>query len=1144
MSKYRFKDLIKLVAGEEYIWKEYVFTTYGTQIIQKLSSRPSVLFRKDFDKIAILPKIAVDEVVKKISGMTTSETTGEIGGEYIAFARNLIEEIKKSRVDSAEYFADEILQLCKILQENQVENLETTKETTCKIYRNFMMNQSSYADAEHEGAALADALNIHIILISVSDNGSVYQRDFGPDASEDVPTISLRFTQGDRAAHYVLDKVNEQLVPHSIYGDGDCLFASIAQGVLELYIQYSGDDTQATLAKRNISQLYNGVKWGLIPRDEFKRMLHHESDLFRQAMSNQLYEIDGELSDTELNILQDLMKYDIYQTVRIAASKALYIKTTIAQDRLMAKQTITELLTFPGLGMQHIDGYDLVRENAVDALSFLRATEKEGFIIDSNILSVLRDLMRHDEFQTVRIASAKALYLNGDPEDCVAADTVITGLINYNTMMDQESFGREIVRASAVKAIAILENPSEEVLGRLKGYLDESQTHPSVKRVALETLYEVGAMSSPVWRILIDKVTNAKYASNGQIKIALQLHPYACVHDTALHKLLLDHKNSYGENFILLVQKFLAFGTHEYPNRYSVTFLQALKYGINEYYGLQSTNGDESFAAKLFSLPGGITPTLELFDMLLKDFISKDPQGKWSTHEHNLRHYQYMSSKHTEVEKAIQSNSNNIYRSVINILMQAVVENLYGLLGVFRDHQKLQEIAFSPEEITFMKSLESDKTNPQHQSLFRGKGDDILHVKGSIKDSQKTSYMYLQMTIIQAMHNLKDYERERMQPGELSSYVMNNAKAREHAFEDPIEDFVGFLIELRKRLYTHEGKQQMLGIGFSGTFFDAPPIDSFIDEPTVHLSFTEQFRIVGSVFLWHMTLFGLRDHLSKEFDQRIHIRVDSYVDIDLKLMYNYAMSKMWNEVIYNSDSIDADLVSKLRSLVNIELNAKMKQNPNIQKSKEDLDHIEAYIRHCGGSLQLLKQINQKLNPPKAQKRKTTEVVHLDEDEAKILAKFGEYILNEKILVCVETQLIPILHSSLIFPVMLKPPNDRDPSVSFALDELRIDQFQNSFRFSVAKPCDKFCQPASTAYDLISEIQAQFAAIRGFVCSSIPKRKFSKAVIQFSEEELKIIEYAIQNKESYIDERYKVYEFYNHNTEFVGDCARLETSSDC
>lgn len=1153
MSMKRFRDFIIQVVGEEYTWKEHVFSTDGIQIIRKLASRPPKLFWKYFDKAIFLPRIAIDGVMSEINDMTTLETTGEIGGFYLAFVEGLIEEIEDSRTDSAEYFKNELAYLNSITNIDNVEDLEATKEKVSKTYRNFMMNSSSYADAEYEGAALARALRIHLIVDSVATDGTVYQTNYRPDASEDVPTITLRFTQGNRNAHYVLDKVNEVSIPHSIYGDGDCLFSSIAQGILELYIQNSGDETASTLAQRRVSQIYKGFELGLIPRGKFSEMLHSNDDLFGEQICEKLCNLKEPLQDLELDILRDLMKYDAYQTVRIAASKVLYKKGT-EEDKQIAKKIITELLTFPGFGMEHFDGYDLVREKAAEAVSFFIKDEEEEFIVDPILRSDLHNLMMHDAFQTVRIASAKVLYLCGNGDNKRLSEDVMTTLLNYaDADGSTESMGVQIVRTKSIETIVILENITQETAELLED-LKNHESSISVRSAALQTLNKLGLFRNERWSVLIDKETQAKYATNGQVKLALQIHPFGCVEDMAMHKLLLDNKDSYGGsgNFILLLQKFLSTGPAEYPNKHSFAFQQALKYSIKRYYRLPGSD-EETFVSKLFALPGDVTPTLEMFDLLLKDFISKKPQGEWTTHKYGLSHYQFMYTKHAEVASTIGHDTTNIYKKVINIVMGTVIKNLYMLLGIFSDHQKIQALVLSEEESKFIKDNGYNESDSSYQSLFTGENDDILHVNRYLKDSLRTSEMYTKMVWLQSIHNLlpyfkKNFPDQEVQGQRFLEYVEATSKAKEHPFQNPIDDFVTFLIELREMIFCCKGAQQMLGIGFEGSFFEAPMSSSFEDIPTIHLGFTEKFRIVGGVFLEHVICLCLKDHLCKVLGTKIQVRVESYVDPDLKVLYHYALSRIWDEVCNNRDNVDEQLSCKLESLVKINLNAKMGQIVSIEKmslkyassddaekeslikiikkSWESLDQVEAYIEQFGGNLEILSTINQKLNPSKGPSGIKPAVQPLTPDEVKIFNAFGKYILNEKILVCVETQLIPVLHSGLIFPVMLKAVNDKDPFLAFYLDEFRIGEFEHIFQFSVAKPCDKFCQPASTAYDLISEIHSEFVEIRGYRGSLVAERDFKKSVVAFSEEELSVIDRAIRNIEGFIyDERYKVYEEY-------------------
>ncbi len=86
--------------------------------------------------------------------------------------------------------------------------------------------------------------------------------------------------------------------------------------------------------------------------------------------------------------------------------------------------------------------------------------------------------------------------------------------------------------------------------------------------------------SRPSWAILRDEETEAVYATNGLINLAIEFHPHNLVKFMASHSLLLQHRDEYAESFVNLAQRFLASGAGEYPNQSSVAFLQALEYSL------------------------------------------------------------------------------------------------------------------------------------------------------------------------------------------------------------------------------------------------------------------------------------------------------------------------------------------------------------------------------------------------------------------------------------------------------------------------------------------------------------------------------------------------------------------------------------
>ncbi|RYE12060.1 MAG: hypothetical protein EOP34_11525, partial [Rickettsiales bacterium] len=105
------------------------------------------------------------------------------------------------------------------------------------------------------------------------------------------------------------------------------------------------------------------------------------------------------------------------------------------------------------------------------------------------------------------------------------------------------------------------------------------------------------------------------------------------------------------------------------------------------------------------------------------------------------------------------------------------------------------------------------------------------------------------------------------------------------------DDIVSFLLDLRNTIIQGDKGIQLLGIGLQGSFFDAET-GSFGDETAVHLSFTEKYRIVGSIFLWFVC-YDLRESLSEVFGLRIHVKVSSATDLSQKLMCKYTMDYIW-----------------------------------------------------------------------------------------------------------------------------------------------------------------------------------------------------------------------------------------------------------
>ncbi|RYE11648.1 MAG: hypothetical protein EOP34_12055, partial [Rickettsiales bacterium] len=183
--------------------------------------------------------------------------------------------------------------------------------------------------------------------------------------------------------------MNEDIIPHSIFGDGNCLFGSFAQAILELYIQNSDFDTEITKIKRKVAQKSYGIKFGLIEHASIVEDLTQDNHLLRQETCEILKYSEQSLTTEELFIVCNLAKYDIYQTVRIAAAELLYLKKEVkTEEKIEYQKIIEQALSYPGLGNPHQDGADLVRARAAEAIVFLE--EKMGIHISDDTIILLK----------------------------------------------------------------------------------------------------------------------------------------------------------------------------------------------------------------------------------------------------------------------------------------------------------------------------------------------------------------------------------------------------------------------------------------------------------------------------------------------------------------------------------------------------------------------------------------------------------------------------------------------------------------------------------------------------------------------------------------------------------------------------------
>lgn len=222
--------------------------------------------RRDEGGLGRLSELAINEMVKKIE-----EWWNNSQGNLHPFIAELNEEVNQLSPENKTPYRDDIRLLENI--KNSLEDEQYTEENKNKLirlYKLFMGDSSIYGDVHYEGAAMAEYLGIKLILkshSSVGESEEIYSPPTeGRDSTEEYrPTITLYYTSNDRASHYVLHQVDRESIPHSIEGDGNCLFASIAQACLELkFLNKNHGDTKA----RRIKQKEKGVGLGLISQED------------------------------------------------------------------------------------------------------------------------------------------------------------------------------------------------------------------------------------------------------------------------------------------------------------------------------------------------------------------------------------------------------------------------------------------------------------------------------------------------------------------------------------------------------------------------------------------------------------------------------------------------------------------------------------------------------------------------------------------------------------------------------------------------------------------------------------------------------------------------------------------------------------
>lgn len=258
----RFKTLLISFYSDETLLQEEALASFADDLQAKIAQRFTSNEENNFDDLSSLPKLAIATMIQKIEAIPIEEGADSTNA-YLAFTETFREAISHSTHDANIRYVEELAYL-QNLSNFSIEDLRASKARVIELYRKFMAKQEVYADAQYEGAALAEALGIHLTVRSVNPATNVsYDQDFGP-SGEGIPIIILEHTQGELGAHYVVHQVNENIIPHSIAGTGNCLFDSFAQAIIELYIQSANLETEASLGRRRTLQYERGIALDLI----------------------------------------------------------------------------------------------------------------------------------------------------------------------------------------------------------------------------------------------------------------------------------------------------------------------------------------------------------------------------------------------------------------------------------------------------------------------------------------------------------------------------------------------------------------------------------------------------------------------------------------------------------------------------------------------------------------------------------------------------------------------------------------------------------------------------------------------------------------------------------------------------------------
>lgn len=707
-------------------------------VISGLASRGMDSMINSIEGVGFLPRVAINRVIKKIHSMELNDSPN---GEFMTFVQYLYDQLSRRTPDIRnlmdlkklinvlkplkivftlpsnyvpyDRMRDEYLRITentwydpefyssdeenedfdfRLDEESDLLKLQDQcKRKLSKIYQDCILMESSYPSIDNEGVELANELGIHVV---VCDTEMKIVKSFGPDPSDNIPTITLQCKENNNNQHYVLDKVNDEHIPHSILPGSNSLFECFAQVIWEISCQFSNVETNASKALRRSFQTFIGVSHSLIPRSIFLNLLGNQDSLVQELSIEILQQLPDDLLPEEVDILKTLQKNSASLYISIRASVILYLKGDNEQKNTAYENIISSLNYY--FTNRRIAPECYIEEKS-HILTIICKLKSNQFILQSESLSLINNLANSHPSFLIRIKAAEVLYCYGGDDTKQNAQKIVENILLMKQPRRMTSEDFELLQVAAIHAVVNTQNTRESVIQALM-FLTQVPSE-NLRRAGCLALENLGTLSNKPFK-MIEKPEGI-FFTNGDIFFAKKLNRTCIASSIAVDNCLLQKMDSVAEP-VDFIQRYLVSRKKKHPNWASAAFLQSLIVSIKKYYNIPLLCSDEQYLSALYP---DINPTLPLFDMLLIDFISEKPKGIWRTHKHNVAHFTQMKNCHRQVSKESTSSTGNLHSKVIMIIMKTLIKSLYRAIAVFKDHELFSKAEFTDDELAYMNTF-------------------------------------------------------------------------------------------------------------------------------------------------------------------------------------------------------------------------------------------------------------------------------------------------------------------------------------------------------------------------------------------------------------------------------------------------------